>query len=470
VPAGPRLRGLSTTPDSTLLDLLRCPRCGGALQLSAALACAGCSAAYPRIDGVPWLFPEPAPALVQWRGRARALLAHLGRQAAQYRGALTDDVTRRDTRNRLKLLAQSCDDHARRLRALLAPLGIGDDGANPATYAALRPTVVAGQGIAGYYANVHRDWCWGEAENEVAFAAVQAALGSEPLRRVLVLGAGAGRLAYDIHERLGPGQTVAADINPLLTFVARRMFAGERLELYEFPVAPRDLASHALLRTLAAPRRARAGLHCVFADANSPPFAAGAFDTVVTPWLVDVIDADLGALAAVVNHLLAPGGRWLCTGTLFFQQRDPRQAYSTEEVVDVVAGAGFTTPTPDVRRVPYLASPASRHARSEEIVTFAVTRLAEAGAPAAPPVDWRDDPRRPVPLPPAVADRALALRVEGYVASLVDGRRSVADIAARLVEERLLLPDEATGIVQGYLSRLFDEARPLAFLETEART
>ena len=96
------------------------------------------------------------------------------------------------------------------------------------------------------------------------------------------------------------------------------MFAGERLELYEFPVAPRDLASHALLRTLAAPRRAREGLHCVFADANSPPFAAGAFDTVVTPWLVDVIDADLAALAAVVNRLLAPGGRWLCTGTLFF--------------------------------------------------------------------------------------------------------------------------------------------------------
>jgi SAM-dependent methyltransferase/uncharacterized protein YbaR (Trm112 family) len=461
---------LSTTPDSTLLDLLRCPRCGGAPQSSATFGCAGCGASYPCIDEIPWLFPEPEPALVQWRGRARALLAHLGRQAMQYRGALTDDVARRPTRNRLKLLAQACDDHARRLRAVLAPLAIGDDAANPATYAALRPTVVAGQGIAGYYANVHRDWCWGEPENEAAFAAVQAAIGGETPRRVLVLGAGAGRLAYDIHERLEPALTIAADINPLLTFVARRMFAGERLELYEFPVAPRDLASHALLRTLAAPRRARAGLHCVFADASSPPFAAGAFDTVVTPWLVDVIDADLVALAAVVNRLLAPGGRWLCTGTLFFQQRDPQQAYSTEEVVDVVAGAGFEPPTLDVRRVPYLASPASRHARSEEIVTFAVAKLAEADTPASRPADWRDDPRRPVPLLPAVADRALALRVEGYVASLVDGRRSAADIAARLVEERLLLPDEALGIVQGFLARLFDEARPLAVLGAEART
>ncbi|HET9694601.1 MAG TPA: methyltransferase domain-containing protein [Steroidobacteraceae bacterium] len=460
---------MSTTSDSPLLDLLRCPRCAGALQPSATLACVGCDATYPYIDGIPWLLPEPAPALVAWRGRARALLAHLGRQARQYRGALTDDVVRAGTRNRLKLLARACDDHARRLRALLAPLAVGDDSANPATYMALEPAVAAGQGLAGYYANVHRDWCWGETENDASFAAVHAALGSDPARSVLVLGAGAGRLAYDLHERLGPERTIAADINPLLTFVARRMFAGEHLELYEFPVAPRDLASHALLRTLAAPRPSRPGLHCVFADATSPPFAAGAFDTVVTPWLVDVIDADLAALAAAVNRLLAPGGRWLCTGTLFFQQRDPAQAYSTEEVVEVVTTAGFASPTLDARRMPYLASPASRHARSEEVVTFAAAKIAEAAV--APPQrrDWLLDPRRPVPLPAAVVDRALALRVEGYVASLVDGRRSVADIAARLVEERLLLPDEASGLVQAFLLRLFDESRPPDVSEPDVR-
>jgi SAM-dependent methyltransferase len=409
------------------------------------------------------------PALVEWRGRARALLAHLERQATQYRGALTADVERTSTRNRLKLLAHACDDHARRVRALLAPLGVGDDTANLATYAALEPAVAAGQGIAGYYANVHRDWCWGEAENDASFAAVEAALGGDAARHVLVLGAGAGRLAYDVHERLGPERTIAADINPLLTFVARRMFAGERLELYEFPVAPRDLASHALLRRLGAPRPARPGLHCVFADATSPPFAPGTFDTVVTPWLVDVIDADLGVLAAVVNRLLAPGGRWLCTGTLFFQQRDPTRAYSTDEVVEVVTAAGFASPTLDTRRMPYLASPVSRHARSEDVVTFAVAKVAQPAATTTRRLDWLIDPRQPVPLPAAVADRTLALRVEGYVASLVDGRRSVADIAARLVEERLLLPDEALGLVQAFVVRLFDEARPHAVQGVDGR-
>ena len=72
---------------------------------------------------------------------------------------------------------------------------------------------------------------------------------------------------------------------------------------------------------------------------------------------------------------------------------------------------------------------------------------------------WLADPRQPVPLLPEVADHVLALRVRGYVASLVDGRRSLADIAARLVEDRLLPPAEATGIVRDYLLRLHDEAQ-----------
>jgi SAM-dependent methyltransferase/uncharacterized protein YbaR (Trm112 family) len=443
--------------------VLRCPRCAGTLQAtSASFACEACRVTYPLIDGVPWLFPEPEQALSEWRGRTSALLAHLQRQAAQYRAALTDAVARTSTRNRLKLLASACDDHARRLRALLAPLQAGESAASAATYAALAPAIAPGQGLGAYYANIHRDWCWGDDENGESLAAVLRALGAAPQGRVLVLGSGAGRLAYDLHETGGPATTIAADINPLLAFVARRMFEGERLELHEFPVAPRDLANHAVLRRLAAPKRARPGLHAVCADAFQPPLAQGSFDTVVTPWLVDIVDADLAEVAATINGLLAPGGRWVSTGTLFFQQRDPAQQYSTEEVAEVVTAAGFSSPSFEQRRVPYLASPASRHARNEEVVTFAVTRMHDALArrPALPA--WLLDVQRPVPLPQAVAERTLSLRVEGYVASLVDGRRSVQEIAARLVEERLLLPHEAPGVVRDYVLRLFDEAQQRA--------
>lgn len=449
---------MSGSIPSTLLPLLRCPRCEGALDGDSSLLCAGCGARFPIVDGMPWLLPEPAQALAEWQGRLHALNVHLRRQAAAYRAALRPEITRSSTRNRLKLLAMACSDHARRLQALLAPLETDAAAATPATYAALAPAVAGSQGLASYYANVHRDWCWGEAENRAACDAVLQVLGSERPQRLLVLGSGAGRLAYDMHAALQPMATIALDINPLLMAVARRMYAGERVELYEFPLAPRDLASHALLRTLSAPARAAAGLQLVFGDAKQPPFAPGTFDAVLTPWLVDVVNIDLPRLAATVNSLLAPGGRWICTGTLFFRQSDPAQAYSSDEVIEIVSAAGFTAPEFVASRQQYLASPASRHSRIEEVVTFVVQKQQDVELPVKAEPPWLVDPRHPVPLLPEVADHTLALRVRGYVASLIDGQRSLADIAARLVEERLLPPGEATGIVRDYLLRLFDEA------------
>ena len=256
--------------------------------------------------------------------------------------------------------------------------------------------------------------------------------------------------------------TVAADVNPLFAAVARRMYAGEQLELYEFPVAPRDLGAHAVLRTLAAPAPARPGLGFVLADAMQAPFAPGSFHTVVTPWLVDVIDADLADLAAAINGWLTPEGRWVNTGTLFFQQRDAVQCYAAEEVREVVADAGFAGVRWHEERIPYLHSPASRHARMEDCVTFVATRSRPVPLRRRPRVpEWQVSSDVPVPLLPAVASRLLSMRVYAFVASLVDGQRSLRDIAAVLVQERLLADDEALGAVREFLRRLHEEAAVL---------
>jgi hypothetical protein len=97
--------------------------------------------------------------------------------------------------------------------------------------------------------------------------------------------------------------------------------------------------------------------------------------------------------------------------------------------------------------------------RHEEVVTFAVRRLGGVARAQRVTPAWLADARQPVPLLPEVAEYVLALRVRGYVASLVDGQRTLAEIAARLVEERLLPPEEATGIVRDYLLRLHEEAQ-----------
>ena len=445
------------------LDLLCCPRCRGPLAPGAAWSCAGCAVEFPDVDGLPWLFADPAGALGEWRGRTHAFLAELEAQADHYRSALGPDVTRAATRNRLKLLAAACSDHARRLRALLAPLGHGSAAA-PDLYRALGVVLPSSQGLGSYYANLHRDWCWGEAENEASFRLVDQALGGSGPGRTLLLGVGAGRLAYDLHQRRRPQTLIAADLNPLFLLAARRLLAGESIELYEFPIAPRDIDSHAILRRLQAPAPAAEGLHLVFADVTDGPFAAGAFDTVVTPWLIDIVDEDLAVFARRINGWLRPGGRWVNSGSLSFAGDDPARRYSLEEVLDVVAAAGFTVELHREDTVPYLGSPASRHARLETVVTFAAVKREECAVTARTPrsPEWLERPDLPVPLLPEFEGRQLELRVLAYVASLVDGRRSIRDVARVLVEQRLMSADEAEPTVRGFLRRLHAETRARA--------
>jgi spermidine synthase len=182
----------------------------------------------------------------------------------------------------------------------------------------------------------------------------------------------------------------------------------------------------------------------------------------VTPWLVDILDEDFAACCARIHRWLRPGGLWINSGSLFFQHADAARCYSTEEVLAIVRDAGFDEPAVGEQEVPYLASPASRHARQERLFTFRAQRDAQdrpAPRPHVAAPDWitRDD--LPVPLLPEISSRVLAMRVYAFVASLVDGRRTLRDIAEVLVRERLMTAVEAEPAVRAFVQRLFDEAQ-----------
>ena len=111
--------------------------------------------------------------------------------------------------------------------------------------------------------------------------------------------------------------------------------------------------------------------------------------------------------------------------------------------------------------MPYLCSPASRHGRRETVVTFSAVKQREVAVPArarSGPA-WLEQYDLPVPLLPEIAGRQLELRVLAFVAALVDGRRTVRDMARVLVEKRLKAEAEAEPAVRGFLRRLCEESR-----------
>jgi uncharacterized protein YbaR (Trm112 family) len=450
----------TTAYTAELAKLLACPRCNKPLE-AGALRCGACQVNYPEIGGVPWLFAEPNAALADWRQRLHRLLRETEAAIADARGALRDPALSTLTRQRLELLVAARTQQLGEFARLLTPLGLGEPAAALETHLALRTRLPPGQGLTSYYANLHRDWCWGDAENAGSQRLVSAALaGQTTTAALLVLGAGGGRLAYDLHMRGTAALTIALDFNPLLTLAHACIVRGESLVMHEFPLAPRRMSDTAVARTLRAPAPVSAGYHPVLADARFAPLCRGAFDAVVTPWLIDVVDDALPSFARRINGLLRPGGRWVVFGSLAYADRDPARCLSAEEVVAAIEASGFAVIDRVEESIPYMCSPASRHGRQECVVTLAAEKRKRVAAPprhSALP-EWLVRSNQAVPLLENFRNQAATTRIHAFVMSLIDGRRSIADMAALMAEQRLMPAAEAEAAIRNFLIRMHDEA------------
>ncbi len=440
----------------------RCPHCeGGPLTRDTeGLACARCGMRFPLLDGIPWLFAEPSARLAEWRQRLALLLREYEAQSAALRAA-ADAQPAGTTRRRLARTSDAMRAHLECLANLLRPLVALPEAPRRETLLALRTRLPLAQDLTSYYVNLHRDWVWGDAENAAALEIVGALLAGCERGTWLIAGSGGGRLAWDLHQSLGPRTTLALDLNPLLQIVANRIARGASVELWEFPLAPRELDDHAIARTLRAPAVSRPGLHFVLADALRAPLAAGACDAVVTPWFIDIVPQPLAEVAARINRLLAPGGTWANFGSLSFSQGDPTHWLSKQEALECIAAAGFEVVACREDELPYMRSPASRHARVERTLAFrAVKRRAAADpGPAWTLPEWLADPALPVPQLGHFATQGLVTRIYAFVLALVDGRRSIREIAAYLVEQKLMEAADAEPAVRSFLTQLYEEGR-----------
>ncbi|MCP4299178.1 MAG: hypothetical protein GY783_01215, partial [Gammaproteobacteria bacterium] len=340
-------------------------------QTDGNLQCKACKVDFPSLNGIPWMFAEPQATLGEWRGRLQYTLQQASHEIAGLEKELENKDLHSLTRRRVERYKKSLEYHQRSLGKLLRPVDVQALHGNYESYLALRTRLPTDQGLNTYYANIHRDWAWGDEENSASLRQIQSVLHDHAeLGNVLVLGAGAGRLAYDVHMKLDCTTTFAMDFNPLLMLVAQAAMRGDKLKLYEFPIAPLALEDDAVLRTLSAPEVVRDGFHLVLGDALRAPFAEKTFDTIITPWLIDIISDNLPVLAARINNLLRENGRWVNFGSLAFSSPERARRYSPEETKAIVAENGFSDPYVSQKTIPYMCSPASRHGRQEKVFSF----------------------------------------------------------------------------------------------------
>ena len=450
--------------DNSLPGMLACPRCDKSPLsfASQSYRCDACKVDFPSVGGIPWMFAEPEYSLGEWRNRLHFVLKGLGQDVQQIDFELKKDDLHSLTRKRLEHQREAAQKHKEGLKELLEPMDIQASETNIASYLAMRTRLPSDQGLNTYYPNVHRDWSWGKEENDASLSQIEQVLnGNDDIGDTLVLGAGACRLAYDLHMNCNASNTIAMDFNPLLLLVADRVTRGETLKLYEFPIAPKSMDDSAVLRDLSAEAPVRDGFHLVFGDVLRPPFPAGRYDTVVTPWVIDIVAEDLPILAARINALLKPGGRWINFGSLTFAYPTFSRRYSPEETLAFVQDSGFDSPVVHEASIPYMCSPASRHGRQETVFTFSAVKKDKVPAPerhkALP--DWIVTGKETVPLLRAFKTQASTTHVYGFVMSLIDGKRSIADMAKVMEEQKLMTRQEAEPAIRNFLIRMYDDSQ-----------
>jgi uncharacterized protein YbaR (Trm112 family) len=443
---------METAP--TLADALCCPRCAGALQpTDGGFACGRCGAPYPVFGGIPCLVEDSALWRTLWLRRLDDYSNGVEMRGASLKQeAEAPDLLPR-TRRRLLRIADGFGQQLAAVDALFEPLQAGFDP-TPSMAVPSRPEPGREAAILECYEHLFRDWSWGERECAAALAFV-APLVPEGLPRVALYGAGAGRLAVDLHQTRGAGRTFALDVNPLPFFAAARLIAGEEVRLPEFPVDPNSDDVVVVDRTLARPFAVRDGFQLVFADALRPPFPAGSLDAVVTSWFIDVARADVRQTAAAINRVLRPGGLWVNFGPLRFHAVLSR-SYAIEEVLEIVAGSAFELAAHDHQELAYFDSPVSGSRRTDRVFRFAARKTGEAPAVEIPdPLPpWVANPLLPIPITPALVQLGRTTMFTTGVLAMIDGSRSIVDLARELQKSWGVDPARLQDELRAFLAQL----------------
>lgn len=432
---------------AALSHLLACPACASqGLSFSKrrdTFLCPECDVQFPIFQcgrtQTPWLFADPATTRLEWKARYHGFLHTNSLELERLRKARNVGKCSKTGRQRILRLLQAREQQRNQIVSLLAPLDL-DGIAWPADATSLlHGKLPKSQGLSSYISNVFRDWAWNNGENEAQLAAVESVLDAAArsnIGSVLTLGAGACRLPYDLHRRHSPELSVVLDLNPLLLQIASQVTQGNIVSLCEFPVAPLNAESYAVLQECTAPVEID-NFHFLLADAMNPPFVKGGFDTVVTPWLIDIVPQDLRAIMARVNHCLALDGVWVNTGSLAFFHKDETWRYSEEEVLELLELNGFEVLTAERRTMPYLQSPHSSYGRTEKVFSFAARKTKHADVPAVSAYlpNWILDTSLPIPSSTEMAIGSSNHLLKAQVLDKVNGKYTINQIGRILARQ-----------------------------------
>lgn len=419
----------------SILDHVQCPHCRESLDLGVSeIKCRFCHRGYSRLSGIPVLLRDTEGFLASCRQQIAYLEAQSERAVAEIQQDLQSGFLLPSTRKRCNALIEAIRAQTADILTVLAPLGTSG------------PPIVFlpkthGPAPVMYVHYLYRDWGWKaepEGENERIFKAIQDVLTEGNLGRLLVLGAGACRLAYNLQRSSPQAETMVVDVDPFLFLAAQTVIRGGSLRMREANAEVQDVDAASKEWILEAPDGPldENKFHFLLADGLECPLANASFDTILTPWFIDIVPADLRNLIAEIHRLLQAGGQWLSVGPLHYRSEIPTSnRFTRQEIFDLLALAGFSLKSWRSESMPYLVSKLNGRGKQEWVLTFSATKLAELPeVQQSHPPAWLLLPHLPIPDFPGLSEFCSDDPAEQMVRSAIDGSNSINDIALQIAD------------------------------------
>lgn len=326
---------------------LQCSACSGTLDLGDKLSCRACGQVFPLLTDIPVLMPKPEEFVGLWQNRFGNYVASQTRNIESNKRLIASPTIYPPLKERLKKITHARMENLQTLMELMDPQRDLGPGIPPT-----ENTDALGSFMLIVY--LLRDWGWDTDEVDILCNKVIEILPRDlSLESLLVLGAGACRDAFNLHNHYNCPLTVSVDIAPLMLLGASRILSGGELNLYQIqPNNVRNAQDNVSFWKLRAPRTPEHDFLFALADATRLPFAKGAFHAVLTPFLIDAIGEDLRDFAPRINRVLQPGGYWVNYGAMTFR---PGINYTAEEVLSIVNESGFRVLEHGFSTKPHLA-------------------------------------------------------------------------------------------------------------------
>ena len=220
--------------------------------------------------------------------------------------------------------------------------------------------------------------------------------------------------------------------------------------MFEFPIAPLNKDSFAVVQKCNAPAAIDENMQFMFADGMNPPFKAHSFDTVLTPWFIDIVPQNFRDIVPRINHILKKGGLWINTGSLAFLHQDQTWCYSEEEVLELLGKNGFEISASNRMDIQYLASPNSANGRTETVFNFCAKKVKDAVVP--PKYEylpaWILETDKAVPKHSEYEIDSSKFLLQAQVLGAIDGNRSIEQIGELVAKQYGLSVNEATHAVR----------------------